>query len=260
MPSSYSTSKSYPVVFVLHSAAGNANNAMNMANMNYLADQEGFIVVYPNGSGGLKDKFLSWNDGFLELYAVKENVNDIKFFRRLIENLQKQYNINPNMIYCAGISNGGIMSYRLACELSDKIAAIAPISASLDPNSKKPGEPVSVIIFSGTNDEYIPYYGGYGKKSRAKINHKPVSFAVDFWVKNNGCSAVAKKEELGNIIKETYTGGRNNTEVVLYTIKGGGHSWPGGKEGLKYGNIDPPIQEIDATQLIWEFFKKHPKD
>lgn len=260
LPPQYKEGISLPLVFVLHGGGGNAKNAMNMAGMNSLADEEGFIVVYPTGSGRLKDKFLSWNDGLLKLYAAKQNIDDVKFFRRMIEKLKEKYNIDQNRIYSTGISNGGIMSYKLACELSDKIAAIAPVAASLDPKSKMPDEPVSVIIFSGTADEHIPYYGGYGEKSKAKIDHKPVSYAVDFWVKNNGCSPIPKREEFGSIIKETYTGGRENTEVILYTIKGGGHSWPGGKEGLKYGNADPPTQEIGATKLIWEFFKKHSKE
>jgi polyhydroxybutyrate depolymerase len=259
LPPASKQTKPLPLVLVLHGGGGNAENAINMANMNGLADKEGFIVVYPNGSGRLKDKVLSWNDGSLKLYAAKENIDDVKFLKKLIEKLEIEYNINKKMIYSTGISNGGIMSYRLACELSDVIAAIGPVSASLCTGCKAPDEPVSVIIFNGTADEHIPYNGGYGKKSRAKINHKPVSSAVDFWVKADGCSETPKREEFGNIFKETYTGGEKGTEVVLYTIKGGGHSWPGGRDGLKYGNADPPTDEIDATKLIWDFFKNHTK-
>jgi len=257
VPAQYKRDRSYPLVFVLHGGTGNAENAMRMSQMSPKADKEGFIVVYPNGTGKFKDRLLHWNDG--REHAQTE-ADDIVFFRQLISQLEKDYSIDPKRIYATGISNGGVMTYRLGCELSDVLAAIAPVAAALHCDKSAPDSPLSVIIFHGTADKYVLYEGGAGKAAGGKQRiDKPVAYAADFWVKHNACNPVQAKEEFGSILKESYSGGRANTEVILYTIEKGGHSWPGGKKGLRYGNPDPPTQEISATDLIWEFFNRHPK-
>ena len=153
------------------------------------------------------------------------------------------------------------MAYRLGCELSDKIAAMAPVAGALNTDNPTASQPVSIIVFHGTEDKHVLYKGGPPLTSldKAKRVDKSVSYAVSFWVKNNQCSLVPQREEHGNIIKETYLGGKNNSEVVVYTIIGQGHAWPGGKNGLRFGNVDQPNQEISATDTIWDFFAHHPK-
>ncbi|MFA6281716.1 MAG: PHB depolymerase family esterase [Candidatus Omnitrophota bacterium] len=260
VPLQYRKVKAYPLVFVLHGGTANADNAMRMSQMNPKADQEGFVVVYPNGSGKLEDRLLGWNDGSKRLGEANSNIDDVAFFRQLIAQIEKDYNIDTKRIYVTGISNGAMMAYRLGCELSDKFAAIAPVSGALNYGQSFPVNPLSVIIFHGTADQYVPYNGGIGKASGGEErNDKSVAYAVDFWVKHDGCKLVPIKEEFGSIVKEQYSGGKADTEVVLYTIKDGGHCWPGGIEGIRYGNVDKPTQEISATDLIWDFFKKHPK-
>lgn len=257
VPAQYKTDCLYPIVFVLHGAGGNAENAIRMSQMNPKADKEDFIVVYPNGTGKLKNRMLRWNDG---REHAPTTADDVAFFRHLILKLKKDYNIDPNRIYVTGFSNGGMMAHRLGCELSDVLAAIAPVAGSIHCDKTDLTVPLSVLIFHGTEDKYVPYDGGLGKSSGSKQRiDKSVAYAVDFWVDNNGCDPVSLKETFGSIIKESYSGGRMNTEVILYTIKGGGHSWPGGKKGIRYGNADPPTQEIYATDLIWDFFESHPK-
>jgi polyhydroxybutyrate depolymerase len=259
LPVHYKQNEIYPLVFVLHGGTANAENAMRMSQMSPKADQERFIVVYPNGTGKFKDKFLHWNDGSQRSGDGTSEVDDISFFRQLISQLQRDYKIDSKRIYTTGLSSGAIMTYRLGVELSDKIAAIAPVSGALNYDKSVPAEPVSVIIFHGTADKYVPYNGGIGKSSGGQRQDKPVAYAVDFWVKHNGCNPVPVKTEQGNIIKEEYRGGTAGSEVILYTIKNGGHAWPGGISGARYGNVDEPTQEISATDIIWEFFKKHPK-
>jgi polyhydroxybutyrate depolymerase len=228
--------------------------------MNPKSDKDGFIVVYPNGTGKYKDRFLNWNDGSQRSGSNGGDVDDVAFFRQLIVQLEKDYNVDPKRIYSTGLSNGAIMTYRLGCELSGTLAAIAPVSGALNYEKGGPAAPLSVIIFHGTEDRYVPYEGGVGKASGGRTrNDKSVAAAVDFWVKHNGCNPVPTRNEFGNIVKEQYAGGVADTEVVLYTIKGGGHSWPGGLNGVRNGNVDPPTQEISATDLIWEFFSKHTK-
>lgn len=261
LPVHYKQGEMCSLVFVLHGGTGNAEGAKRMSQMDPKADREGFIVVYPNGTGKFQDRLLHWNDGSQRSGDGGTSADDIVFFRQLIKQLEKDYSIDPRRIYATGLSNGAIMVYRLGCELSDKLAAIAPVSGALNYNKSLPANPLSVIIFHGTADEYVPYNGGTGKASGGrKRNDQSVAYAVGFWVKHNGCNPIAAREEFGNIIKEQYSGGKANTEVVLYTVKGEGHSWPGGIKGIRYGNVDEPTQEISATNLMWEFFQKHPKE
>ncbi len=181
------------------------------------------------------------------------------YISSLIKKFEKELAIDKARICATGISNGGMMSYRLGVELSDEIAAIAPVAGAMPPLETSPVRPVSVIIFNGTADEHVLYEGGAPLKTID--NHprvdKPVSYAVNYWVEHNGCSKNAVKETEGSIVKETYGGGREGTEVVLYTIVGGKHAWPGGKTAWLGGDI--PTHEISATDLMWEFFKTHPK-
>jgi len=259
LPSGYQEDNLYPLVFVLHGGTANAQNAMRMSQMNPKADSEGFVAVYPNGTGKFKDKLLHWNDGSERSDKEINNVDDIAFFRQLIDYLESNYRVDPKRIYATGLSNGAIMTYRLGVELWDKIAAIAPVSGALNYDKSLPEKPVSVIIFHGTADKYVPYDGGVGKSSGGQRQDKSVAYAVDFWVKENGCNPVPVRTEQGSIIKDDYKAGKAGSEVILYTIKNGGHAWPGGISGIRYGNVDNPTQEICATDLIWDFFKKHPK-
>jgi len=259
VPPAYQAGTSLPLVIILHGGGGNAKSAMKMTGMSIKADKEGFIAVYPNGTGRLKNRLLTWNAGHCCGYAFEKEIDDVGFIRALIENLQRQFHIDPNRIYAAGMSNGAMMTYRLGCEISEKIAAIAPVAGALGSETCRPESPLSVIIFHGTADEHVLFEGGKPHKSlgRPERIDKAVSYAVSFWVKHNGCSAVPQKQENGNIVHETYLAGRNGAEVVLYTIKGGGHAWPGGRRGRLQG--DEPTQEISATDLMWDFFIRHPK-
>jgi polyhydroxybutyrate depolymerase len=250
-----------PLVIVMHGGGGNAENAIRMTQMNPKSDQEGSIVVYPNGSGRFEDKLLTWNAWNCCGYALQEQIDDVGFIRALIEKLEREYSIDSKRIYATGLSNGGMMAYRLGCELSDKIAAIAPVAGALNTDHPKALNPISVIIFHGTADEHVLYEGGRPKKTMERSSRidKPVAYAVNFWVTHNQCSQTPKNETEGSIIKESYSGGKNGTEVVLYTIQDQGHAWPGGEKGRRFGNVDKPTNVISATDLIWEFFKKHPK-
>jgi polyhydroxybutyrate depolymerase len=259
VPPSYDGKKT-PLVIVLHGGGGNAGSTAEMTGMNIKSDQAGFIAVYPNGTSRISDeKLLTWNAGNCCGYALDNNIDDVGFIRELIGKLERELSIDTARIYATGISNGGMMSYRLACELSDKIAAIAPVAGAMGMADCNPVNPVSVIIFHGTADDHVLYEGGTPRTqldTHPRVD-KPVSYAVDFWVKADGCSPAATKETKGYIVKEVYSGGRNGTGVVLYTIVGGKHAWPGGKPGWLGGDV--PTREISATDLMWDFFVSHPK-
>jgi polyhydroxybutyrate depolymerase len=247
-----------PLIILLHGAGGNPRTVRNLTGMNELAQEEGFIAAYPQGTG-VRDRQMTWNAGQCCGFAYKNDIDDVTFIRELIEELSSQWEIDKQRIYAAGISNGGMMAQRLACELSDRIAAAAAVAASIPKDICIPEEPVSIIMFNGTADQHVPYHGGKAKKSvlNEPIVHASVKDAVSFWVTHNGCQPQPELEEDNIIRKETYSGGKRNTQVILYTIAGGGHTWPGTR--VLKPNPQDPMQQISATHLIWQFFSQHSK-
>jgi polyhydroxybutyrate depolymerase len=249
VPAGHDSKTPLPLVFVLHGATQSAESAERMSGMSPKADQNHFIAVYPSGTGRLSG-VPTWNAGNCCGYALANRIDDIGFFRALIEKLQRDYPVDPKRIYFTGISNGAIMSYRVACEMSDQIAAIAPVEGALNINCR-PSAPVSVLIFHGTADRLGPFNGGtapfqFGDKSR----HNSVAYAVDFWVKRDSCSTPPEHQETAELHTDKYSGCQDGAAVALYAIQGGRHMWPGHPLS---GNSVP------ATDLIWSFFAAHPK-
>ncbi|MEK6959090.1 MAG: PHB depolymerase family esterase [archaeon] len=259
IPEGMNVDDNYPLVVVFHGGGGNAENATRMSEMSAKADKEGFIVIYPNGTSAGLTNLLTWNAWTCCGYANDNNIDDVKFVKELIAQIKDIYNIDTKRIYATGLSNGAFLSYKLACEMSDTFAAVAPVAGSLT-GTCNPTDPVSILIFHGTDDQLVPYSGGVGTASAdVREPDQPVSFAVNFWVSRNQCTTTPGVEQFGSIKAETYSACLNSTEVKAYTIYGGGHAWPGGKEGIQNGNVDKPTAEISATDIIWEFFSKHPK-
>ncbi len=183
IPASINWSRPVPIVFVFHGGTGNAESAIRMSGFNGVADQNGFIVVYPNGTGRLSDnKLLTWNGGTCCAYAQENNVDDVGFVRAIVADLQPLVNIDPKRIYATGMSNGGILSQRLACEAADLFAAIAPVSGTLNFSPCNPSQPISVIEFHGTADQKIPYSGGFGPESLVNVDFTSVQDSIGFWV------------------------------------------------------------------------------
>jgi polyhydroxybutyrate depolymerase len=261
LPPVYDGRTPLPLVIVLHGGGGNAEGAARMTGFSREADREGFMVVYPNGSGRVSaERLLTWNAGNCCGYALDSKTDDVGFIRDLIDGLDGRLPLDLARVYATGISNGAMMSYRLACELSAKLAAIAPVAGALNLENCQPVEPVSVIIFHGTADQHVLFEGGKPLKQLDQAHpriDKPVSYAVDFWVKADGCDPEPAREASGNVVRQSWTGGKNGSEVALYAIRGGGHAWPGGDPGWAGG--DTPTREISATPIIWDFFKRHPR-
>jgi polyhydroxybutyrate depolymerase len=235
-----------PLVFVLHGATQSAGSAEKMSRMSAKADQQRFVVVYPSGTG----RVPTWNAGNCCGYALRNRVDDIGFFRALIEKLERDYGIDRKRIYFAGISNGAMMSYRVACEMSDQVAAIAPIEGALNVDCR-PSVPVSVLIFHGTADHLVPFDGGTTPfQVGDKRTDNSVVNTVAFWVKQDSCSAVPMHEEIAETHGDKYSECQHGAGVTLYVIPGGRHMWPG--VALSGSNVP-------ATDLIWSFFAAHPK-
>lgn len=259
LPASYDASQRYPLVMVLHGGAANADYAIRMAEMNPLADEHGFIALYPNGTGVYQHAVLTWNAGRCCGWAHQHQIDDTGFLNALLDYFEKEHQADPERLYVTGISNGAMMAYRLASELSARIAAIAPVAGSLNYDGPVPARPVPVMHFHGTADDHAPYEGGAGSKTLYPRIDRSVRETIQIWVGHNGCKPNARMTREPPVTCEIYSGGREGSEVILYTIEGEGHTWPGGQPGIRNGNIDPPTQAIRATPLIWEFFSRHKK-
>lgn len=253
-----------PLVVVLHGGGGNAENVAHMTGFDAAADHNGFIVVYPNGTGGSSRFFglfgrpgmLTWNAGTCCGYAHDNNVDDVGFIRAVVTQVLKDNGADSKRIYATGISNGGMMAYRLACEASDLFAAIAPVSAVQEVAACKPEHPVSVFHIHGAKDENVPLEGGIGRKALEKENRAPVQQTIDFWAKQDQCTVTLHSNE-PDISMTNYGGCTDRTDVQYFVIADGGHSWPGGERVSRL--LDPPSQAMHATADIWEFFSHHEK-
>ena len=271
VPSFHNKSVPVPLLIALHGRGGNGHSMILLTRkgFNKLAEKDGFIVVYPDGIE------LNWNDGRTDEEsndrAHRENIDDVGFISALIDSMIRDYNIDPGRVYITGISNGAIMSYRLACELSHKITAIAPVDGNI-PHlffTECPGYmPVSVLAINNTEDPLVPFDGGdiHGSLSKVKLGKVlSVEESVGFWVKANNCSTIpvvtvmpdVDPEDGTKVIRKEYSGGTDRSEVILYTIDGGGHTWPGGIQYLPAKIIGKTSRDIDATEVIWSFFKNH---
>jgi polyhydroxybutyrate depolymerase len=270
VPPSYDGSNPVPLVLVLHGFPDNAHDIQSIG-MNAEADKEGFIAVYPNGHTyclrWALTNVLYWGTwGFFYNCWDFDNVDDVGFIQTLIEKLQTSLVINSSRIYVAGLSGGAYMTYRIGAELSDLVAAIAPVAGSIGGKwmdkyghqlplyvIPEPEYPLSVIVFHGMNDSLVPYDGGTGPGGDTVLS---VNESIAFWVEHNQCDPTPQINisESGNIIKRTYANGSLGTEVILYTVVDGVHGW--------FGAPDWPYEypcEISCTDLIWEFFESHPK-
>ncbi len=257
VPSSYTGNTAIPLVLVLHGGGGNSYLARRISGMNEKAEKEGFIVAYPNGTGLLKRHLLTWNAVDCCGYAKSKTINDVEFISSLIDKISADFNVDKSRVYIAGYSNGGMLAYLLASKLSHKVAAIACVGGSMSGKEKPPERPVSVIIFHGTADKHVPYTGGVGKLAKwgYPVNSMSVPYAVSFWSKTNECQDKCKQEELNLVTKEIFNHGKEDSEVVVYTIKGGLHSWPGGQR--TWIKADLPFPNLSATDEIWGFFRRH---
>lgn len=247
-----------PVVIVLHGGLGNDRTAQWDSRMSEKSDAEGFLAVYPNGSSGVGRTLLTWNAGGCCGPAVKREVDDVAFLRAMIEKLETEYSIDRSRIFVSGISNGGMLAYRAGMELSDIIAAIAPVDACMYGSGRLGDCPVSVIVFHGTRDPVIPYEGGKGNFFGYRFPVMPISKSVAFWVQHDKCSAEPIREVSDQVVKETYDSGVNGTSVCLVTVKGANHAWPGGRIAVPLW-FSTATRSVSATDLMWDFFCKHPK-
>lgn len=271
IPSLSDKSISIPLLIVLHGRGGNGDSMILLTRngFNRLADKDKFMVAYPDGIE------LNWNDGRRDEQsndrAHRDNIDDVGFISALIDEIIRIHNIDHTKVYVTGISNGAIMCYRLACELSHKIAAIAPVDGNIPvmlfPECS-PLYPVSVLAINNTDDPLVPFNGGdiHGKFENANLGKVlSVDESIAFWIKRNECSATPVvidligryPEDDTRVNVKQYINENDGAEVILYTVDGGGHTWPGGLQYLPVSMIGKTCRDFDANEVIWSFFKKH---
>ncbi len=246
VPPSYTGKRAVPLVIVMHGATSKAEWMEKDTGFSAKADREGFIVVYPNGSGIARTGGHYWNSGTLRLPT---RADDVGFIRALVAQLEKEYRIDRKRIYATGMSNGGMMAHRLGVELSDVIAAIGPVAGTLNVPCRA-GTPVPVIMIHGGKDPSVPLESG------PPFWLAGVPESVQAWVKRDGCKGKPERTDSGGLLKERYRGGKDGAEVVLYVIKDGKHDWP--RRQVPKGSR-ATAAPANATDLIWDFFAKHPK-
>lgn len=256
VPKSLPSSKAAPLVLVFHGGGGHAVNMPKFTQFDPLADAEGFFVAYPDSFN------KSWNDG-----RGLSPADDVGFVRLLIEQVQHAYKIDHKRIYATGISNGGFFAMRLACDLSQKVAAVAAVAATMPVPLValcRPSAPVSAMFIHGTKDPLVHINGGPIGVRRDRGSAVSLKEAVEFWRNWDRTSPNSVAEEVSQpgrdstqVHREVYDSGRDGTEVVVYVVEGGGHTWPGGSQYLPVFLVGKVSHKLDATQVIWDFFKEH---
>lgn len=240
------------LLLALHGSSGNGQDTQETTGLNALADQAGFIVVYPDGTGRNPPAY-TWDAYACCGYALQQKVDDVGFMRAIVAALRADYAIDPNRIDVTGFSNGAMMAYRLACEASDLFVAVASVSGAMDTLKCAPQRPVSVLEIHGTDDGAVPYQGGRPGEQSRRVD-RPVVDTIGYWVDTDGCAPEPDSRTEQDLTFDLYAPCRENTAVELITIEGGGHVWPGGP--LAAGTTS---EELPASQTIWEFFAAHPR-
>jgi polyhydroxybutyrate depolymerase len=258
IPPKYDPKKPAAVVLALHGASMWDKQMATFTGLSATADKHNFIVVYPNGTGIIQ----TWNAGLFASEFSLNKLDDVKYLGKVLDDVESVVTVDKKRVHAAGLSNGAMMSYRLAAEMSDRIGSIATIAGTLALDKYEPKRAVSVVHFHGTKDTLVPYNGPEKKKEAKVLRFRSVDDTMKACIKANGCAekpivtVIDMKEDKLKVIRREWNEGKNDSEVVLYVIEEGGHTWPGMNLGPAF--LGASTKNIDANEILWEFFKKHP--
>jgi polyhydroxybutyrate depolymerase len=246
IPANYDPHRSYPLMVVFHGSGGTGAEMEHTSDFDAVADQNGFFVAYLDSVGA------KW--------VMTGANNDITYSEKLIQTIENAYPIDQKRVYISGFSQGGGMVEQLACNFTANLAGAADVSENLNPASESgclPSQPIKFILFHGTADPISPYNGGPSAISGGTTYSAEQT--AQFWAKNDGCASVPTTAQIADKLndgstvtdnKQVWSGCKGNTNVVFYTIKGGGHTWPGNFSGaMTYG---PTSENLNASQIIWQ--------
>ncbi len=271
-PPDFSETDAAPLVLALHGGGGQGLkfDESTAGTLIPAAEARGIVLVFPDGI----DK--QWCDGRTEHLSEGRDctaIDDVAFIAAIIEQMEQAYGIDPRRVYATGISNGGFMSIRLALDLTDRIAAVAPVAAQLSVAlaEQTPPLPISIMIMNGTEDPIVPFDGGEVKLfdfSRSRGEILSTAETVERFRRYNECDTVPELVQLpenepddGTAVEiESYTHCIYNTEVIFVRVVGGGHTWPGGQQYLSPKIVGVVSQEINASEMILDFFLEHARE
>jgi polyhydroxybutyrate depolymerase len=262
--------KSLPAVLNFHGGGAHARAQKQYSRMDQTADREGFIAVYPNGSGGIGSRLLTWNAGACCGWAVASRVDDVGFAIALIDDLAARVPLDRERIYATGLSNGSMMAYRLAAEAAHRIAAVAGVAGAMTLPRFAPALAVPVMHIHSVDDQRALYDGGLGPAfpfTDTRVLHEPVDVALEKWIAHNGCRArpvvvgpVSGRPDAADAAhtatRYTYMPCRDGTQVVLWKLTGAGHVWPGGVQDYLPWLLGAGTTVIDANNEMWRFFSR----
>lgn len=268
LPSARSKDSRLPLILNFHGGGGHAAHQREFSRMDELADGENFIAVYPNGTGRLSGRLLTWNAGSCCGYAAKNDIDDVSFVRALVARLVQELPIDRRRIYATGMSNGGMMSHRLAAEAGDLIAAAAPVAGGLMVPKITSKRAVPILHIHSVDDPRALYFGGLGPPfplTNSRVMHPSIVEVMAQWAQHNGCSSGASRLDHRNsdnqghtAILYDYAGCRGGSKVLHWKLKGAGHVWPGGKPARSFFKelLGAPSDIIDVNRVMWQFFSR----
>ena len=243
-----------PVVISFHGGGGSAEKMSAYAEWAKLAEEEGFIVVYPNGTYGKRANGGTWNTGtpWVQGSAEKRGINDLAFFDAMLADIKEKTRVDESRIFVTGMSKGGMMAYHIACNRADVIRGAAPVAATMTTAECNPSKPVNIFHIHGDNDENVPFAGGRGKNTLAKgANYRSVPEVLGFWVTKARCSEGRQDTDKG----DTFACYEYCAQVSLCVVEGG-HAWPGSETKGWHKRLNITVnQEFQATREIWEHFE-----
>lgn len=255
VPASYRADRPVPLVLALHGGGGSMEVMARDRLYGLVSQSEasGWIVVFPNGFSRLAGKLATWNAGLCCGAARDTGSDDVGFLRAVVADVQRRLAIDPQRIFATGMSNGGMMSYRLACEASDVFRAIAAVAGTDGTTECRPGRPVPVFHIHAKDDDRVLFNGGSGSASDTHADFVSVPATVDKWATLNACRGpVQRVLDKPGVVCEVRGGCAGGAEVRLCVTDSGGHAWPGGRKALGGKGSDA----LDATAEIWAFFAR----
>ncbi|TGK95269.1 poly(3-hydroxybutyrate) depolymerase [Leptospira brenneri] len=261
VPKTYSPNKTTPLLLVFHGGGGDMEIQSNDEYYHQISKSEenGHIVIFPNGYSKFKSgKIATWNAGNCCADARDKKIDDVGFIKEVLNHATKQLHIDTSKVYSTGMSNGAMMTYRLACEMTDKFAAITTVAGTDNTESCTPSKPISVLHIHAKDDDKVLFYGGAGNSFNDRslvTDFVSVPKTISKWVGFNECNPVPKRvlEEPG-VTCDEYGGCKNDVKVKLCVTESGGHSWPGGKKPSLFFGSASPSKAIRANDVMWEFF------
>jgi polyhydroxybutyrate depolymerase len=262
VPASLQADEPVPLLIGLHGGGGWGTQFEGNSRLDRLAEANRFLIVYPDGVGvgvlGSDDLLRTWNAGTCCGRAEKDDVDDVAFISALIDQVEQDHHVDASRVYAAGHSNGAMLSYRLACELSDKIAAVGIVSGALEIDSCTPDRPVSVIQINGTADENVPIDGGRGSRTMSGGSHPPPRDGADTMAVADGCPDDPGVAQHDDLTVTTWSGCGEGTEIRFVVIAGSPHAWPGSQGRPLSGiTVGEPYPNYDASFELWAFLSSH---